>query len=263
MKILSPDGRFEILLTNRTEDIHEAQHLRYKVFYEEMNAKPNDEMKKTRRDFDIFDEFCDHMIVRDIERAKNDQVVGAYRMLRDKVAKINGGFYSAKEYDLNEFIDNLESHNACEIGRSCVHFEYRNNQIIQLLWRGLAHYYAKYELTRIFGCASFPGCSLDDLSIPLSYLYHYHLASDKLRVKALPNHFNSMNLIAKKDINIREAIKLVPPLIRAYLRLGGVCGDGAVIDQQFGTTDVFMVLAMEDVPEKYHDYFERDKITNN
>ena len=57
MKILSPDGSFEILLTNRTEDIHEAQHLRYKVFYEEMNAKPNDEMKKTRRDFDIFDEF--------------------------------------------------------------------------------------------------------------------------------------------------------------------------------------------------------------
>ena len=263
MKTLSPDGRFEIILTNKLEDIEEAQRLRYKVFYEEMNANPSKIMRSTKRDFDIFDEFCDHMIVRDLTRAQNDQVVGAYRMLRDKVAQKHGGFYSAKEYDLSDFINNLDTHNACEIGRSCVHFEYRNNQTIQLLWRGLANYYAKYQLTRIFGCASFPGCSLDDLSVPLSYLYHYHLAPEKMRVKAIPSLFNSMNLIPKEDINIRQAIKLVPPLIRAYLRLGGVCGDGAVIDQQFGTTDVFMVLAMDDVPEKYHDYFERDDVIDS
>jgi Putative hemolysin len=76
-------------------------------------------------------------------------------------------------------------------------------------------------------------------------------------VKAIKERYVDMNLIKKEDIDVRKAIKSIPPLIRAYLRLGGVCGDGAVIDYQFQTTDVFMILSMEDVPDKYREFFVR------
>ncbi|MDC0073578.1 GNAT family N-acetyltransferase [Alphaproteobacteria bacterium] len=257
MELLFSDERFEIRLTRDEADIDAAQKLRYSVFYQEMGALPSEKMKLQNKDFDEFDKICDHMIVLDLNRDPNDQVVGSYRMLRHEVAITNNGYYSAGEYNISNLLDNLENHKACEIGRSCVHPDYRNNQTIQLLWRGLAKYYSKFKLTRIFGCASFQGNDPKKLSLPLSYLYHYHLAPEKMIVKALDEKYEQMNLMPKSDIDLRKAIKQVPPLIRAYLRLGGVCGDGAVIDNQFNTTDVFLVLAMEDVPEKYHDYFER------
>ena len=257
MKVLSPDKRFEVRLANSKEEILLAQKLRFSVFYEEMGAKPNEDMIKYRKDFDKFDEYCDHMLVIDHKKETENPVVGAYRMLLDKIARENDGFYSSSEYNLKNLVDSIKDHKACEIGRSCVHINYRNNQTIQLLWKGLAHYYADNDLTRIFGCASFPGSDITNIKLPLSYLYHYHLAPDSLMVNAVEERYIDMNLMKKEDIDVRKAIKSIPPLIRAYLRLGGVCGDGAVIDYQFKTTDVFMILAMEDVPEKYREYFVR------
>ncbi|MAR79409.1 MAG: hemolysin-like protein [Rhodospirillaceae bacterium] len=257
MKVTSPDKRFEVRLAETKEDVLLAQKLRFSVFYEEMGATPNEEMIKYKKDFDKFDVYCDHMLVIDNKITSGNPVVGAYRMLLHKVAALNDGFYSSSEYDLNNLIKNMQGHNTCEIGRSCVHFDYRNNQTIQLLWKGLAHYYADNNLTRIFGCASFPGRDIHNIKLPLSYLYHYHMAPDHLMAKALDDRFISMSLMKKEDIDVRKAIKSIPPLIRAYLRLGGVCGDGAVIDYQFQTIDVFMILAMEDVPEKYREFFVR------
>lgn len=257
MKVTSPDKRFEVRLAENKEDILLAQRLRFSVFYEEMGATPTDEMIISKKDFDKFDEYCDHMLVIDNKKINENPVVGAYRMLLHKVADLNHGFYSSSEYDLNNLIRNMESHNACEIGRSCVHIDYRNNQTIQLLWKGLAHYYADNDLTRIFGCASFPGSDVNNIKLPLSYLYHYHMAPKNLMVRAIEDRHIDMNLMKKEDIDVRKAIKSIPPLIRAYLRLGGVCGDGAVIDYQFQTTDVFMILAMEDVPDKYREFFVR------
>ena len=257
MKVFSPDKRFEVRLAQSKEEILLAQKLRFAVFYEEMGATPTQDMIKHKKDFDKFDEYCDHMLVIDHNKSNENQVVGAYRMLLDYVASSKDGFYSSSEYDLKNLVNNIKSHKACEIGRSCVHIDYRNNQTIQLLWKGLAHYYADNKLTRIFGCASFPGSDTKNLELPLSYLYHYHLAPSNLMVKAIKERYVDMNLIKKEDIDVRKAIKSIPPLIRAYLRLGGVCGDGAVIDYQFQTTDVFMILAMEDVPEKYREYFVR------
>ncbi len=256
--MLSADGRFEIRLTRDPADIAAAQHLRYQVFYEEMTAEPSPEMRAAGRDFDRFDAICDHMLVIDRHRPEDSQIVGTYRMLQRADAEAHGGYYSSGEYGIASFVAGFGDRNACEIGRSCVHADYRNQRTIELLWRGLAHYYRDNNIERIFGCASFPSTNPDDIALPLSYLHHFHLAPPELRVRALPERYVEMNRIAKDDISALQAIKQVPPLIRAYLRLGGVCGEGAVIDQQFGTTDVFMVLAMENVPEKYHDYFERD-----
>lgn len=257
--MLSADGRFEIRQTRDPADIEAAQRLRYHVFYEEMSAQPTPEMEKVRRDFDRFDAICDHMLVIDRERPEGQRIVGTYRMMQRADAEAHGGYYSSGEYDIDAFVAGFGDRNACEIGRSCVHADYRNQRTIELLWRGLALYYRDNNIERIFGCASFAGIEPDAIALPLSYLYHHHLAPPELRVRALPERFVAMDRVAKDEISPRQAIKQVPPLIRAYLRLGGVCGDGAVIDEQFGTTDVFMVLAMENVPEKYHDYFERDE----
>ncbi len=256
--MLSADGRYEIRITRDPADIAAAQRLRYHVFYEEMAAEPSPEMRDSRRDFDRFDSICDHLLVIDRDRPAGDQIVGTYRMLLRPDAESQGGYYSSSEFDIADFVGGFGGRNASEIGRSCVHADYRNQRIVELLWRGLAHYYRVNNVERIFGCASFPGTDPEALALPLSYLYHFHLAPPELRVRALPDRHVPMDRIAKDDISPRSAIKQVPALIRAYLRLGGVCGDGAVIDHQFGTTDVFMVLAMENVPEKYHDYFERD-----
>ena len=256
--MLSADGRFEIRVTRDQADVEAAQRLRYHVFYEEMSADPTSEMRSVRRDIDRFDLICDHLLVLDRERPAAQQIVGTYRMLLQVDAEANGGFYSAGEYDVAAFVSRFGDRIAAEIGRSCVHADYRNKRIVELLWRGLAHYYRDNKIERIFGCASFQGTDPAALALPLSYLYHYHLAPPELRARALPDLYVPMDRIAKEDISARGAIKQVPALIRAYLRAGGVCGDGAVIDHQFGTTDVFMVLAMENVPDKYHDYYERD-----
>ena len=256
--MLSADGRFEIRVTRDPANIEAAQRLRYHVFYEEMSADPTAEMRAVRRDMDRFDSVCDHLLVLDSERPADQQIVGTYRMLLQVDAEKHGGFYSAGEYDIASFVAGFGDRIAAEIGRSCVHADYRNKRIVELLWRGLAHYYRDNSIERIFGCASFHGTDPEALALPLSYLYHYHLAPPELRVRALPELHVPMDRIAKEDISARGAIRQVPALLRAYLRLGGVCGDGAVIDHQFGTTDVFMVLAMENLPDKYHDYFERD-----
>ncbi|MDA0369095.1 MAG: GNAT family N-acetyltransferase [Proteobacteria bacterium] len=256
--MLSADGRYEIRVTRDPADIEAAQRLRYHVFYDEMSADPSPEMRESGRDFDRFDTICDHLLVIDRERPVGQQIVGTYRMLLRADAEAHGGYYSSSEYDIADFVAGFGGRNAAEIGRSCVHADYRNQRIVELLWRGLAHYYRDNNVERIFGCASFPGTDPEALALPLSYLYHFHLAPPDLRVRALSALHVPMNRIDKEELNPRSAIRQVPALIRAYLRLGGVCGDGAVIDHQFGTTDVFMVLAMENLPDKYHDYFERD-----
>ncbi|MSO64335.1 MAG: GNAT family N-acetyltransferase [Alphaproteobacteria bacterium] len=226
-----------------------------------MGAEPTPAMARVRLDFDQFDAICDHMLVIDHSCAADDAVIGTYRLLRGDVAAQSGiGFYSAGEYDISRMVARLGDHKACETGRSCVHREHRNNATIQFLWRGLARYFLDHEITRIFGCASFPGTHVESFALPLSYLYHHHLGAEDTRVRALDSLYQRMDWIAKDQIDARAAIKAVPPLIRAYLRLGGRCGDGAVIDRQFRTTDVFMVLFMEDVPERYHEFYEREVV---
>jgi len=257
--LVSADDRFEIRLSRDPVDIAAAQGLRYRVFYEEMGAHPNPAMTRLRRDFDDFDDVCDHLLVSDMARPTGDRVVGTYRMLRGDVARAGTGFYTADEYDIAPFLERLPADaRVCEIGRSCVHAEYRNNATIQLLWRGLAHYYADHGLTHIMGCASLPGTDVAALALPLSYLHHNHLAPPEIRVRALTKRYQSMDLMRAQDINARQALRVMPPLVKAYLRLGGVVGDGAVIDSQFQTTDIFVVLPLADMPEKYHAHFERE-----
>jgi putative hemolysin len=172
----------------------------------------------------------------------------------------HGGYYSSSEYDLGPLLEQLsDSRRGLELGRSCVHPAYRTTATIQLLWRGIASYLAAHRIAYMFGCASLPGTDPAALAPQLSFLRRRFLAPDELRVRALPERYVSMDLGAQDEFSERRAMKTLPPLVKGYLRLGCYVGDGAVIDRQFGTTDVFIILPVERIRERYFSHFEIDR----
>ncbi|MBD25061.1 MAG: hemolysin-like protein [Candidatus Marinimicrobia bacterium] len=242
-------GNQVIRVATSDDEIDEAQELRYRVFYDEMGAKPLPEMKSLRRDFDRYDNACDHLIVVDRSRKKNSQVVGTYRCMRREHAGEVGAFYSAGEYDIKPLLATPGA--VMELGRSCVDAAYRDRATMQLLWRGIAEYCNAHEIRLIFGCASLPGTDPDKLATQLSYLYHHHLAPKALRSRALPERFTDMHLLPKSAINPKRAFSSLPPLIKGYLRIGAFVGDGAVIDHQFNTTDVCVIVKTDLMANRY------------
>jgi L-ornithine Nalpha-acyltransferase len=250
-------GNLEVRLAVDAADVDAAQDLRYRVFYEEMSAAPNAAMAARRRDFDRFDEICDHLLVIDHggDRAGRDGgVVGTYRMLRRSVAARHGGFYTAGEYDIAALL--AQDGELLEVGRSCVDEAYRNRATIQLLFRGIAAYVEHHGVALIFGCASLPGIDPAAMAMALSYLAHNHLAPPALRPVALAEHYVNMKLLAPEAVVTRAAIAALPPMIKGYIRAGCVVGDGAVIDRQFGTVDVCIVVPMDRVSKKFRQRYE-------
>lgn len=244
-------GDLEVRLAASAAEIDAAQALRYRVFYEEMQAEPTPAVAARRRDFDPFDDVCDHLLVLDHARP-GDPVVGTYRLLRRSVAdRLARAFYTASEYDITKIL--AQPGELLELGRSCVDASYRNRATMQLLWRGIAAYVLGNEITLMFGCASFPGTDPDAHALPLSYLYHFHLAPEALRPRTLPDRYVAMDRMPKEQIAPRAALLSLPPLIKGYLRLGGFVGDGAFIDREFNTTDVCIIVKTDLVTAKYRE----------
>ena len=249
-------GNLTVRLAESSEEIAAAQSLRYRVFYEEMGAIPTEEMQILRSDFDVFDEMCDHLLV--ICKDRTDLrcgVVGTYRILRGSVAAQSQGFYSADEFDLGSLLEVRGE--IMELGRSCVDSDHRNRPTMQLLWQAIAAYVHHYQIEVLFGCASLLGTELDEMRLPLSYLYHHHLAPKEIRPRAVEGRYVDLNGLPKKNINLRTAWRALPPLIKGYLRLGGFVGDGAVVDPQFNTTDVLIIVKTKLITEKYFRHYER------
>ncbi len=249
-------GNLTARLARTAEDVDAAQALRYRVFYEEMAAVPSAETVARRRDFDAFDAVCDHLLVINDDRPDlPGRVVGTYRLLRRSVADRYDGFYSAAEYDLAPLLRTAGE--ILELGRSCVEVDSRNRPTMQLMWQAIAAYVFQHDITVMFGCASLPGAIPDRQRLALSYLRHFHLAPEALRPRALPERYVDMDLMPKDEIDVRQALGNLPPLIKGYLRLGGFVGDGAVVDEQFNTTDVCVVVKTDLVTDKYFKHYER------
>ena len=249
-------GTLEVRLAETAAEVKAAQALRYKVFYEEMTACPTAEMAAVRRDFDLYDEVCDHLLVIDHALGQGPAgVVGTYRLIRRHAAAQAGSFYSSDEYDISRVEEYTGE--VLELGRSCVDAAYRSRQAMQLLWRGIAAYAFQYDIQLMFGCASLPGTDPAKLALPLSYLYYHHLAPPALRPVALPHRYVDMRMLDQHDVDARRAVAELPPLIKGYLRLGGFIGDGAVVDHQFNTTDVAIVVKSDLITEKYMRHYER------
>ena len=246
-------GSQEIRLARTAHEIDAAQALRYRVFYDEMGAKPLPGMSELQRDFDRFDGDCDHLVVLDHARGP-DEVVGTYRVLRREHARRTGGFYTASEYDIKKLVGFRGT--LMELGRSCVDARYRDRATMQLLWRGIAEYVNAHGVDVMFGCASLPGTDPEQLKTQLSYLYHYHLAPENLRPSALPERFTEMNLLPKEAIDPKRTLASLPPLLKGYLRVGGFVGNGAVIDHQFNTTDVCIIVKTDMIAARYTRHYE-------
>jgi putative hemolysin len=248
-------GPFQVRLAESAADIAAAQALRYRIFYEEMGARAVPEMARRGRDSDRFDEACDHLLVLDHSRSAGDAIVGTYRLIRRITALRLGGFYSESEYDIAPLL--AHPGEILELGRSCVDPLYRPRPVLQLLWSGIAAYVFRYDIVLMFGCASLPGTDLEALAVPLSYLHHYHLAPPGLRPRALTRHYVGMDRRPAATIDPLRVQAALPPLLKGYLRLGGVVGDGAVVDSQFNTTDVCILVKTELVTEKYSRHYVR------
>jgi len=265
LKVYGSIGSLEVRLARSRGDVRRAQRLRYQVFYEEMSAIPNQAAMIQRRDEDPYDAICDHLLVVDhgaipVARRRpwkrRPRVVGTYRVLRQDVADRHGGFYTQREYNVAPLIaDKGPGISFMELGRSCVLRPYRNRRSVELLWHGLWTYIREHGIDVMIGCASFAGTDPKALATPLSFLYHNALAPEEWRVRAHDHLYVDMNMLAPGEVDNRAALKALPPLIKGYLRLGAFVGDGAVIDRQFGTTDVLIILPIEAIDPRYFSHF--------
>jgi L-ornithine Nalpha-acyltransferase len=207
--VLGRFGPFEVRLAATRREIRKAQRLRFEVFYEEGQAIPHQGAALTRRDICPFDRFCDHLLVIDKEQLnrlgrKKPKVVGVYRLLRGDVAASHQGFYSETEFDIAPLLARHPGKRFLELGRSCVHAEYRSKRVI---------------------------------------------------VRPLTGRGVDMAILDGKVIDARKGAAALPPLLKAYLRAGAKFGDGAVIDPQFRTTDVFTMMPLADLEERYMSYY--------
>lgn len=257
-EVLGRIGSLEIRLASKAKHVRSAQKLRYQVFYDEMSASPNPLTFFSKRDIDPFDAICDHLMVVDLAQpsaAVHPKIVGTYRLLRQSVARSRGGFYTEREFDVSKLLSRHETLEFLELGRSCVLPAYRDKRTVELLWHGIWTYVVRHRIDAMIGCASFEGTNADKLALPLSFLHHYSAAPESWHVQAQASRYVEMNRMRKKSIDIRAAMRTLPPLIKGYLRVGAFVGSGAVVDRQFGTTDVFIGLPVASINQRYLNHF--------
>ncbi len=270
-EILGRSGTLEVRLARTKKDVKRAQKLRWHVFYEEMSAIPDLRSRLKRRDVDAYDAICDHLLVVDtavpqkpipgvkpVPGTFRPKVVGTYRLLRQDVAERHGGFYTASEFDVAPMIAAHPGLRFLELGRSCVEKRYRDKRTVELLWHGIWAYVRRHKIDVMFGCASFEGTDPDRLALPLTYLAKNARAADEWCAKALPGRHVDMDRVDLDAVDPRTLMQALPPLVKGYLRVGARFGDGAVIDRQFGTTDVLVVLPVKDIHPRYLGYFGSD-----
>jgi putative hemolysin len=249
-------GSLEVRLARGPREIWRAQRLRYRVFYQEMSAKPDVVSRMFRRDADRFDASCDHLLVIDhAARGRfggvRPKVVGTYRLMRQGAAMRLGGFYTQGEFDLVPMIERHPGLRFLELGRSCVLEPYRSKGTIELLWRGIYAYIRHHRIDAMFGCASFDGVDPAALALPLSFLHHHARSAGEWSASAHSERSVAMDLLPAETIDAKLALKRMPPLVKGYLRLGARFGTGAVIDHQFGTTDVLVILPVAVIDQRY------------
>lgn len=236
----SPD--FVVRLARDGAEVQAAQHLRYQVFVRELGGDGEMVDHDLQIEADRFDSYFDHLLLLDARRGESvrDQVVGVYRLLTEEGAEKAGGFYSDHEYDLG--LLRKSGRKLLELGRSCLHPDYRGGMGMMLMWQAVSDYVAERGIELLFGTASFHGTDIATLAPSLSLLHHRHLAPEPIRVRTQAEAYQPMNLIAEDQLDRVAAMRAVPALIKGYLRLGGYVGDGAYIDHDFNTTDIFLIL---------------------
>ncbi|HAT87593.1 GNAT family N-acetyltransferase [Cohaesibacter gelatinilyticus] len=259
-------GSLEIRLAQTEREVKKAQRLRYKVFYKEMGAKPSNQTKLTRRDADAFDAICDHLLVLDHAcpkkkfRKNEPRIVGTYRLLRQDRADMFGGFYSANEFNIQPMLERHPDARFLELGRSCVLKDYRTKRTIELLWQGIWAYVQIHRIDVMFGCASLAGTDPKELAEPLTFLSKQGDVPKEWNVEAWPDIAVPLQQMKPQELNDRKALRQLPPLVKAYMRIGCYFGSSAMVDHQFGTTDVFIIMPIDRIDRKYIEHYSTDHV---
>ena len=248
-------NNYVVKLAEKKSELKNAQALRYSVFYKEKKAKPTISKKILRLDYDKLDKFADHLIV--IE--KNDKgiknkIVGTYRLLHGDMAYHLGGFYTSSEFDLSTILRSYKYNQILELGRSCVHQDYRKGSIMNLLWKAIAEYVKLYDIKILLGCASFHGTDVMKYSNELSYLRKNFSLSDDLSVKSLDKNIYPNYTKTSSYNNLSTFLKL-PPLIKGYLRLGGKVSYDCFVDYKFNSIDLCVIVNTDKIDQKYKKKF--------
>lgn len=251
-------GSLEVRLAGSEAEIVAAQRLRYQIFHGEMGARTTAAAEAAGLDLDDYDPYCDHLLVIDHgEDRAGPHVVGTYRLLRQQVAARHFGFYSAGEFDLGPLLTGAaEGRQLLEIGRSCVDPAHRNPLTINLLWRGIASYLGEHGIDHIFGCGSLSGADPAQHRAALAYLHHHHLAPPDLRARAhIGSERAETDTLPANAYDPKTTARSLAPLIKGYLRLGAMIGDGAYIDRDFGTVDVFVIMPVDRITGRFADRY--------
>lgn len=256
-RTVEQDSAYEVRLARDTFDLTAAQRLRYRVFVQELGAKGLSADHENALERDDMDPFFDHLLLIDRSVAPQtcDHVVGVYRLLPQDKAEALGRYYSDGEYDLTPL--RQSGRKLVELGRSCVHPDHRRGMAMLLLWNGLGAYVQARGIDILFGVASFHGIDVVQHAAALTWLHHHRLAPPALRVRVWPEHAQPMDLLPLQEMHANKALAAIPPLIRAYLRLGGHVGEGAYIDRDFNTIDVCLIVDTATMSDRAVDFYTR------
>jgi len=249
---VTQEPQFEVKLASSDEERRAALSLRYDVFVRELGGDGVDVDHDAGLEFDRFDAHADHLLLLDHAR-RDAPVVGVYRLLRDDQRSGLGRFYSEDEFDLSPLL--AGGRPLLELGRSCLHGDYRGGAAMFHMWQGLAQYVAEHGTEILFGVASFHGTDVEALAHPLSHLHFAHLAPEDLRPKAMVHQ--PMDILPETQVDRPRAVREIPALIKAYLRLGGVVGDGAFVDRNFNTVDVCLVMDTSQMSARHRDIYTK------
>ena len=242
---------FTIKIAESNFEIKKAQSLRYKIFFKEKKIKKKSFKFLLQRDYDFYDKISDHLIIIDNNREIGDNVIGTYRLLKGNCAKLYRGFYTEQEFDISNLKKNFSSKDILELGRSCVHPQYRSGIILKLLWQGISNYIKMYKIKILMGCASFHGTNPSKFKDEFSLLYESYRLPEDYDVKSLQSNEISFN----KNINHSTILNKLPPLIKGYLRAGGMVSENFYIDKEFETIDYCVIMLTEKIVSRYQNKF--------
>ncbi|RYX98066.1 MAG: GNAT family N-acetyltransferase [Comamonadaceae bacterium] len=242
-------GKISVSWARHQDEVRQAQRLRYQVFALEMGANLSKNLPG--HDVDLFDDYCEHLLVRDVA---TDTVIGTYRVLTATQAKRVGSFYSDTEFDLTRLRSLRER--MVELGRSCVHADHRHGGVILALWGALAEFMARNQLDTMIGCASIPMQHQG----PAGVVNGGHAAASIWRqvrqTHLAPIEWRVTPRLALPVDRLDDTLDVEPPaLIKGYLRLGARVLGAPAWDPDFNSADLPMMMRIADLPARYLKHF--------
>jgi L-ornithine Nalpha-acyltransferase len=255
--VLGRIGTLEVRLARSAREIRAAQKLRFEVFHRELSAGADRISRLLRRDRDVWDAVCDHLLVVDSADGR-ERIVGTYRLYRSHAAVATGlPFYTQQEFDVESMMARHPGLQFMELGRSCVLAPWRNRRTIELLWHGIWTLVLRHRVDVMVGCASLHGADPATHCEALGVLALYP-APEEWQARAVPADAVSLSRFAGGPADQRRGLHALPPLVKGYLRLGARFGTEAVADNAFGTTDVLVVLPVPAISERYVSHYGTD-----